>query len=738
MLSVINFKKTFGVLAILLLVGVTFGPITAPAAHAAANAATAAAGQAQKDCLSNGGSTQSCDQVATAAGAAAGTSNGKCSWFGDWDICFSNVIYFFFVGLGSSLAYMAAYIFDIAAQLSLNGTAYALDFLSSGWTLVRDIANMSFIFILIYIALNIMFDSDTTNMIRTLAWVVIVALLVNFSFFFTRVAIDAGNIVAVQFYNAIPTPTTVGSACVFSSLCAGNGATTKDLTGSIMGAIGVQTLINNDSFSKYTSGGKLSSDWFTNMIGLSFLYICVGAIFWILFITFLSTGFKFIVRVAVLWFVLVVSPLAFVARTMSKTRPYYDTWQDLLIKHSIYPAVFLFIFLLLTKFTVAMGGPGSTAIANALTSANVDQSSGFVAGMAQIIGNIGIRVGIIVIILYYGSKVADKLGVMGGELGRTIAAGGFGLTGQLVGGGLGLLGRNTLGRIGSGVANGLDDKTKQGGFRGTLWTGVQKGAKRVGKGTYDVRNAPGYTPTKNFVQKIVGATVDTGKGTSKNIYDIHKAKADDAEKHRKAHAAEVRDKSNEEALKRLSENVYAATPAGTAEKKADEDRIRNFGKRELEGLKAENAEKIAHLLKESQSKIVKDGPLTEDEKDTVSAITDPIVKAQKIVADELRKLPNVLRTVATPLVSAGTVRGQMIDSAQVNAMLTEVNDHIDNLNPLITNPGALPPNVDIDDLKFDKQQLIEARVNLNKLNGALNNVPAHAGGNGAANTITAL
>ena len=113
------------------------------------------------------------------------------------------VVYYVGPGLATPFAWVGAAFFSIVVQLSLTSSAYALDFLAQGWTVVRDLANMTFIFILIFIALTIMFRAGTPGTIKTLATVVVVALLVNFSFFFTRVVIDAGNLLAVQFYNAI-------------------------------------------------------------------------------------------------------------------------------------------------------------------------------------------------------------------------------------------------------------------------------------------------------------------------------------------------------------------------------------------------------------------------------------------------------------------------------------------------------------------------------------------------------
>src|SRR3990167_5569131 len=144
----------------------------------------------QKECVGSGGTD------ATEAGDSFCNSPASC---------IANVVYIFTVGLGTAVAYVGAWVFNLATVLTLNSTAYALTFLSEGWSIVRDIANMFFILILVYIALTVMFRADTSETMKRLAWVIAIALIINFSFFFVRVVIDTGNLLAVQFYNRIGT-----------------------------------------------------------------------------------------------------------------------------------------------------------------------------------------------------------------------------------------------------------------------------------------------------------------------------------------------------------------------------------------------------------------------------------------------------------------------------------------------------------------------------------------------------
>src|SRR6266404_4239546 len=75
-------------------------------------------------------------QAQSAAPAPGTTATAACDITSPstYDLCITNVVYVFTVGIGTGFAYIAAYFFDIAVQLSLNGTAYALTFISTGWT----------------------------------------------------------------------------------------------------------------------------------------------------------------------------------------------------------------------------------------------------------------------------------------------------------------------------------------------------------------------------------------------------------------------------------------------------------------------------------------------------------------------------------------------------------------------------------------------------------------------------
>lgn len=452
--------------------------------------------------------------------AAAGQNTDKLGCFvggngTNLSLCISNIVYVFTVGLGSSLAYVGAYFFNIAVSLALNSAAYALAFISTGWTVARDLANMGFILALVYLAYTIMLKAETSNTMQMLAWIIFVALIINFSFFFTRLVIDAGNILAVQFYNAIPNTQTLGQTLQQSgaSSIPGSGyvtqstslQTTKDLTHPIMNGLNMQGLFDNAMFSSASNDWFKNSSFLTVVITLSFLYIAVGAMYLMLAAMFLTAGVKFLVRVVVLWFLIIASPLAFLAKTTTLTTTYYDRWQKLLIAHTFYPVVFLFIFLFIALFMNSLNPGNATGgliggLFSDLRQLSASSNIGGISYIAANIANVAIRLGFVIAMLYIGMRIADTVGVMGGSAAAKITGWASGAV------------RTGL-RYGPGWAAGA-------AYRNTVAAGANAMGKRLAAsekyntvGTF--RGVLGYRLNRNILQPMQKTSLGTVATTFK-------------------------------------------------------------------------------------------------------------------------------------------------------------------------------------------------------------------------------
>ncbi len=497
-------------------------------------------------------------------------------------LCMSNIVYYIMVGVGSSFAYICAFFFDLAIQLSLNSTTYALSFLTTSWTIVRDLSNMAFIFILIYIAIQVMLSADTGQTLKTLAIVVVVALLVNFSFFFTRVAIDAGNLLALQFYNAIQAPniSATGASSLSSALSGGvtnnqgvtsaipsnlyalaSSGNTKDLTASIMNGIQVQNIINSNSFKQYTAANQGIASSMYILIALSTIYIAVGVAFGMLGGTFLYVGAKFMLRIVGLWFVIIFSPLALVAATIPQSKKLFNTWLKHLVNFSFYPAVFLFMFFVLSRFMVSLntgtnGQPGNFlngVFSQSLTASN-DISLAFL-NILSAIANVGVRLGFVMAMMYVALSAADMLAKYRGDITTPWARSTAGWLGNAItGGAMGWTGRNAV-RLGNYVS----------------------GDRLGGQGlTFDPRNSRlgrwsgistllrGYNPTTDPLHKEYGALpINFGKAHGYDEAQKRKERAAKARENALQKAADKAVTDKEEAGKKKKPEATTSDQAPT-------------------------------------------------------------------------------------------------------------------------------------------------------------------------------
>jgi hypothetical protein len=695
--------------------------------------------------------------------------------------CVTSILYAFTVGIGSTFAYIAVYFFNVTVQLSLNGSAYGLDFISTSWTTARDLANMAFLFILLFIAFQIIFRADTSGTMSLLAGVIIVALLVNFSFFFTRVVIDAGNILSIQFYNSIPapslatslnnggavgsTPTSIGNGINSAATALGAG-TTKDLTAGIMNMLQVQSLLNQNSF-QAAQGSTIAT---------IFLFIAIAIVLWLLTVVFITAGVKFLFRIVVLWFLIIASPLAFIAAAVQGMNGgYFKQWRDLLFNHAFYPVAFLFIFLILNNFAVSIGSNVGSVFATLPTGANATWGA-----IGASLVSIAIRLGLVIGVLFVGLKLSDKISVMGAKYAEK--AGNFM--------GMGLLKSYNVGykRIGPGAAVGALDRSLQKGvlskvgnstlgfelrryvtkpLANTRIPGAHGESNPEMKTRQDKENKEkganmsersAYLRDKD--NKAVIAQAPTIEAALKPLEEMAKNFKEFTELQTKATAAAAGGPalSADEASK-LTHHTTAGTRDLTAAEKTRRDelnnkmedvksRVKNLSKREQDSMSTDEIKSVVHLMTESQIKAVKESERrSEKDKDAIEsewhekASGAALQKANKEI-DLLRKISHDLSvsgvTLATVNSNVGTryspLVGATIDSGKVEAMINNVNSEMASVNSAIR---AALPGVSTVAERQNLNNLQKALKTLEKLDEARSSVPSNVGGEVASGKFKA-
>jgi len=365
-----------------------------------------------------------------------------------------------FVGLLTGLAgvVLNGVIYYTVVEISNN---YAdIPAINAGWRTIRDVANMGFIFILLYAAIKTILGmgSETKKLVVS---VIIVAILINFSLFFTRLVIDASNVLALMFYDAI-----VPSGFVTS----GNVLTQPGLSDAFMEQLDLQSLY------KAANGDITVGSIIT--IGLMGSIMLIIAAF-----VFFAAAIMFIIRYAILIFLLILSPIAFMAFVLPALKPYGDKWKDALIGQAFFaPIYFMLIWITLSVLAGVMDSFGGVA-GNTATSlgdlALTDQGVSVSSGAFSMFMNFMVIIVFLIASLVITKQWADKAG-------PSVTKATKWMTGAAVGG-MAFAGRQTVGRAGQAVADSrwLKDHPESRAARLALAAG-----RKTGSAGFDARQAP--------------------------------------------------------------------------------------------------------------------------------------------------------------------------------------------------------------------------------------------------------
>ncbi len=322
------------------------------------------------------------------------------------------------------------------------------------WTTVRDICNLAFIFGFIFIGIRTIIDSESAGTKKVLASIVIGALLINFSLFFSKAIIDVSNYLAVEIHNTMM----------------GNYQN-KDVSEQIGKLLGIQTIYkipDPNTLSNVTGGGSIA-------------FYVMGAIFLIVAGFVLAAGgILLIIRFVALLFIMIFSPVLFAATVFPQTAKYSSLLWSKLISYAFFAPAYLFLLFvsmqLLAGATTGLNANGKT-LAGAFTNK---------AGMFDVV----IIFIICIMALIMSLKIAQQLSFFGADkaIGFAKVA-----SGRATAGVLAATGRATAGRIAHEMSESatLKDRASQRGIRG--WTARQqlKVSRKVGDASFDARNIAG-------------------------------------------------------------------------------------------------------------------------------------------------------------------------------------------------------------------------------------------------------
>ncbi len=267
-----------------------------------------------------------------------------------------------------------------------------------GWTISRDLANMFFILIMLFIAFVTVLKMDTYNYKKLIPKLVIAALTINFSLIICASVIDFGNTISRFFISGGNTSEELDvSASILSSLRAG---TIAQLRNNVSGESPVTSLI-------------MAS------IGQLIMYVVIAFLL-------LAFAGVMISRLIKLWILIIVSPLAWVSSALpgikgvSGLSNHFSEWWKKFFDLAVFFPISISFFLMLGLIAGSTFNSLKQESIRDISGSNfesIQAAGGFWETLFPSTGFSVIMQFIIVIgILWYGLGQAQKSGTMGGKL----------------------------------------------------------------------------------------------------------------------------------------------------------------------------------------------------------------------------------------------------------------------------------------------------------------------------------
>ena len=268
-------------------------------------------------------------------------------------------------------------VFGMGGLINEKGFGGAIDLT---WKVIRDICNLVFIFGFIYTGIRTIIDPESAETKRFVAQIIIAALLINFSLFFTKIIIDFTNFTAIQLYQTV-----IGNTF-------DNDISTK--FANLLGLSGFYNSPDGQNLASLTNGGSL---WF--FIMGSIMLLVAGFVL-------AAGGILLVVRFVALIFIMIFSPILFAASVFPQTEEYSSKLWHQLLSYAFFAP--LFLLLLLISLTVLDKSKEVLGIGQTISSALQNSSHDAFEVILNFV--------IVIMFLIFSLKSAQHLGVAGGEM----------------------------------------------------------------------------------------------------------------------------------------------------------------------------------------------------------------------------------------------------------------------------------------------------------------------------------
>jgi hypothetical protein len=296
-------------------------------------------------------------------------------------------------------------------NFSVNLTLHIKDFVNSApaiyttWKAIRDISGLFIIFALLFAAIQLILGLKGASFGHLIKNVVVVGILINFSFFFAAVGIDASNIVSVQLYNAIAPANSLNVAAATSGVSAESfGLNDGGLSDIFMTKLKIPSLyktqVSAGQAAAAQTGGGAPSTVVILVAGIVAVIIELAAA-----LSFAAAAFAFIMRFVVLLILLAFSPIWIASYVVPQLHPYSKQWtQQYTAMLTFMPVYLLLMYLALNVLT-------SSNLFGAINSSGVVGNGAWYGGLLAL----GVNAFLVCFLLNMPLIVAAKMGGIASE-----------------------------------------------------------------------------------------------------------------------------------------------------------------------------------------------------------------------------------------------------------------------------------------------------------------------------------
>ena len=250
--------------------------------------------------------------------------------------------------------------------------------ITAAWSGFRDVANIVMIAMFVFLSFSVMLNIQKYGLKQLGVRILIVAVLINFSLFFTKAFIDVTNITALQFYEQMQVM---------------NGG--EGISDTIMRHAGITNFLSDgaqstlDEIANSKTGGVGSTLMYTLVIIIMFIALSLVLLYGIILL---------VTRTVVLLILMMLSSAAAAATIIPSAEKWWDTWLSNLVKNGLFAPAFFMMLWGILNIIQAM----NSVSPNEATIAALVQKEG---GAWEALLNVMIIIGL----LYAATRVADSL-----------------------------------------------------------------------------------------------------------------------------------------------------------------------------------------------------------------------------------------------------------------------------------------------------------------------------------------